>query len=517
MTVFDLSFTPPREVEFPAGRRIIQTAYPNDAFWSAWRRAKDSLRSMGFQVTKDADDRWVVHYIREAETLGPAPETVGYALRQTTGLLSYQVPHAATLCAALHKYGSALDASDTGTGKTYAAIAVARELGLTPAIVCPLSVIASWRRVLAVFKINPVFVMNWEGCKSKRFAHGLFLPTKDYQWKLGKKILLIFDEAHKAKGEYTLNAKMVIAAKRQNLPLLLLSATIASTPREMRAMGFALGLHSLIDFRQWTMQLGCFENQWQTWECSDPKEAMKKVSAEVFPAKGNRIRIQDLGSDFPECQIIAECYEVENADAQNKRYQILVREIEKLKEQRKANIQSAILTLNLRYRQFAELGKVEVLEELAKDAVENGLSVALFVNFSDTLHELERRLKAVTIHGHQSGDERQRSIDAFQENRARIIVVNSQAGGAGIGLHDLTGDHPRIGYVCPTYSAMILKQVLGRLPRAGGKSKALYRLVYAKGTIEEAVCKSVAHKLEAISTLNDGDLMEPDILGVLGK
>lgn len=517
MTAFDLTLTPPKSLETPAGLRLVQSAYPTDAFWRAWRNAKDSLRSMGFQVTKDADSRWIVHLVRVPETLSPAPEAVGYALRQSSGLLAYQVPHAAALCAALHKFGSALDASDTGTGKTYSAIAVARELGLTPAVVSPLSVIPSWRRVLAHFRIEPLFVTNWESCKSKRFAHGQFLPTKDYQWKLGKKVLLIFDEAHKAKGEYTLNAKMVIAAKRQNLPMLLLSATIASMPREMRAMGYALGLHGLIDFRQWSMALGCYENQWQAWECLDPKEAMRKISAELFPAKGNRVRIQDLGTAFPECQIVAECYDTKIADQQNKKYQALVAEIEKLKAAKKNNIQAAILTLNLRYRQFAEMGKVDILEDLAKDAVENGLSVALFVNFSETLFELQKRLKAVVVHGQQTGEERQRAIDAFQENRARIIVLNSQAGGAGIGLHDLTGDFPRIGYVCPTYSAMILKQVLGRLPRAGGKSAALYRLVYAKGTVEEAVCKSVAHKLEAISTLNDGDLMEPDILGVLGK
>jgi hypothetical protein len=375
----------------------------------------------------------------------------------------------------------------------------------------------SWRRVLKHFQIKPIFVMNWEGCKSKKFVFGGFDAQDVYSWKLGKRVLLIFDEAHKAKGEYTLNAKMVIAAKKQDIPSLLLSATIASSPREMRAMGFMLGLHSLSDFRAWTLGHGCYQNQFNGWECANPKEAMQKISGEIFPAHGNRIRIADLGDAFPECQIIAESYPTKDVKKQNSEYQKLIAEIEKLKEAKKQNVQAAILSLNLRYRQFAEMCKLDTLEDLARDAAENGMSVAIFVNFTDSLIELCGRLKAVAVHGQQSAEERQRSIDAFQSNKARFIVLNAQAGGAGISLHDLQGDAPRIGLVCPTYSATILKQVLGRIHRAGAKSKALYRIVYAAGTIEESICKSVARKLEALSTLNDGDLMEPDILGVLGK
>lgn len=520
MSGFNLAFTPPKEVETKFGRRVVQSAYPNEEFWSAWRKAKDSLRSMGFAVTRDHENRWVVHLWREAppELPKPPPEVVGYELRQTKGLLPYQVPHAAAICAALHKYGSALDASDTGTGKTYSAVAVARELGLIPAVVCPISVMESWRRVLALFGIEPHFVMNWEGCKSKRFAHGDLLMDGSYRWKLGRKILLIFDEAHKAKGEYTQNAKMVIAARKQEIPMLLCSATIASTPREMRAMGYALGLHALHDFRSWSLKLGCYQNQWNGWECSDPKTAMKEVSAELFPAKGNRMRIAELGDAFPDCQISADVYTVKNSDAQNKEYAKLLAEIEKLKAKKERNIQAAALTLNLRYRQLAENLKIDLLEELALDYAENGLSVAVFVNFTATLEDLSARLKgAVVVHGQQSATERQASIDAFQENRTRFIVLNAQAGGTGISLHDLHGGHPRVGLICPTYSATVLKQILGRIHRAGGQSKALYRLIYAKGTVEEKVCRSVAHKLDAIATLNDGDMMEPDVLGVLGK
>lgn len=512
---FDLEFSEPIFITTKLGPRKMQRAFPTTAFWAAWRTAKDSLRELGYEVTKNSDHRWVVNRVLTPKEDKPAPEVVGYKIKQVTGLLPYQVSHASAICAAIYKHNSALDASDTGTGKTYCALAVCREFGVTPAIVSPLSVIPSWLRVLRHFQMKAVFVHNWEGCKSKKFAYGSFDENDKYTWKLGKKVLLIFDEAHKAKGEYTLNSKMVIAAAKQEIPLLLLSATIAANPREMRAMGFALGLHTLIDFRSWCLGHGCFQNQWNGWECANPKEAMARISSEIFPAKGARMRIAELGDAFPECQISADAYQTKAVKKQNDEYRRLLAEIDKLKAAKKQNVQAAILSLNLRFRQFAEMCKIDLLEDLAKDALENGLSVAIFVNFTDTLLELCGRLKAVAVHGQQTGEQRQKAIDAFQTNASRVIVLNIQAGGAGISLHDLEGGFPRLGLVCPTYRATDLKQVLGRIHRAGAKSKALYRLIYAAGTIEESICKSVAHKLAAISTLNDGDLMEPDILGVL--
>ena len=66
-------------------------------------------------------------------------------------LLDFQIPHVNFLKSAIQKHGRALDASDTGTGKTYAAIAMCVELGLKPLIICPTSVMSNWLSVLKIF------------------------------------------------------------------------------------------------------------------------------------------------------------------------------------------------------------------------------------------------------------------------------------------------------------------------------------------------------------------------------
>ncbi len=49
-------------------------------------------------------------------------------------------------------------------------------------------------------------------------------------------------------------------------------------------------------------------------------------------------------------------------------------------------------------------------------------------------------------------------------------------------------------------------QALGRVHRAGGKSRSRQLVVFAAGSIEEEICASTRRKLNSIATLNDGDL-----------
>jgi len=142
---------------------------------------------------------------------------------------------------------------------------------------------------------------------------------------------------------------------------------------------------------------------------------------------------------------------------------------------------------------------------MAENLVEQGNSVVIFTNFMATCRTLMERLGAVGVHGEQTDEERQRAIYEFQENKKNVIIVQIQAGGVGLSLHDTKG-RPRVSLICPTYSAIDLKQALGRIHRAGSKSRALQYIVYAANSVEEQVARKTKKKIEQISLLNDGDL-----------
>lgn len=77
-------------------------------------------------------------------------------------LLDYQIPHVDKLIRGLNQYNVVVDASDTGTGKTFSALFTAKKLNLRPFIVCPKCVISSWKRVANSIGIDPIMVINYD-------------------------------------------------------------------------------------------------------------------------------------------------------------------------------------------------------------------------------------------------------------------------------------------------------------------------------------------------------------------
>jgi superfamily II DNA or RNA helicase len=220
------------------------------------------------------------------------------------------------------------------------------------------------------------------------------------------------------------------------------------------------------------------------------------------------MRIKDI-PDFPENEIVAEAYELSDH---------ATKETEKAYEEAKAEIEENAdtnpLVVLLRARQKAELLKVDLLADMAEDLLdEDNKSVVIFTAFRETQRMLQiefgrRFAQPVTcqILGEQSAEGRERSIQEFQHGDRRIILVMIQAGGVAISLHDEVGDRPRVALICPTYSAVEMKQALGRVHRASGKSKCLQRIIFAAGTVEEEACKAVRRKLANLDLINDGDL-----------
>ena len=175
------------------------------------------------------------------------------------------------------------------------------------------------------------------------------------------------------------------------------------------------------------------------------------------------------------------------------------------------------LTVQLRTRQSVENLKVPVIVELAMTAIYEGIKPVIFVNFRETLDAIVEELEnkkfsnLSQIHGGQTEDERTSHIEAFQDNFSQACICTVQAGGVGLSLHDTDGNHPRMSIISPGFSAIDLKQALGRIHRSGGKSVARQYIVFASDSVEDEVCKAVNRKLNNLDLLNDGDLNDPII------
>jgi hypothetical protein len=457
-----------------------------------------------------------------------------------TLLFDYQVHPARQILRAItqgsgeYGYPGAWDCSDLGTGKTYQVLAACIASGLEIAVICPRSVIMAWRRAFAHFKFPARMIRNYESLatgrrdyvKMEHYEVEKGKKMRRFQWQLDPKdTVLIFDEAHKVKVAGTLNQGLAIAAIRQRFPAVFVSGTMASNPTHMRATGRAVGLHhDDATYVQFLNRNGCYgkNKSGKGWKfCGDTKDgefAGRRILASlhrtIFPARGARTRIEDLGDRFPETQIIAEAFETGEAAQIQQAFRDAQYAIEKLRAQGDINddeVRNLRMSAYIRAWHASERLKVEAIIEMVHDELEENRSVALFVNFTDVREELMKKLNTrCAIYGTQHQRERDYWIDEFQADRQRVIVCNIAAGGVGISLHDLNGKHARTSIILPTNRVVDVTQALGRVHRAGGRSRSRQIILFAADTVEESICERLRNKMGQISTLNDGDLYPED-------
>lgn len=415
--------------------------------------------------------------------------------------LPFQEPSVQRHLEVLARAPGSLEASVPGFGKTYVAAFVCRELGLTPCVVAPKSVLPHWRRALDAAGTNaPAFVANPEQVKLDRFQHGEWkIRNRQWLWDLPSHPLLILDECHRYKARTSQTAKLMVAAARQGIPTLAASATAAKDPMDLYALGLLLNLHTGPDFEGFCFQHGMVRGALD-FKFSGKLADLERLHRLIFPAHGYRATYADIPG-FPESLTIPLGVDVEGVGSVNELWD-RVRELEELKE-----TATEAVTVRLRARQLAELRKVPAFTELVKDHLEEGMSVAVFLNFSDSIDALLTKFPhAGVIRGGQSEHVRQHAIDEFAADRSRLIICQAAAGGVGISLHDQLGTHPRVSLISPPESAVLLVQILGRIRRTGAKTPALQKIVFAERTVEEKVRRAVEMKVEQIETINDGDL-----------
>jgi hypothetical protein len=402
------------------------------------------------------------------------------------------------------------------------------------AVLCPKAVIPHWQKAADEVGAQVRFVTNYEqpriivpkfsrtrldkkgnkaptngaealaikAEKKRTFPWGEWIVRgRSYKWTFPKPTLFVVDECHRCKSKSAQNSIFLTAAAAQNIPTLMMSATVAQDPTDMYSIGYSLGLHNGADWLGWQARYGVARGD-IAWEFLGNDADLQRMNASLFPGHGHRKTFDQIPG-FPETQI--NLYPVSD-DAAASKIEALWQEVEVLEQLREEALEAVVV--RLRARQIAELSKVPSLAELVEESVIAGNSVVVFLNFRESITQLQKILKSPsgTIIGDQSPKVREAWINDFQQDIVNILVCQTQAGGVGISLHDTHGVRPRVTYISPPDSARDLIQALGRVRRDGAKSPSIQNILYLRGSVEERVRKAVERKIHNISLLNDGDL-----------
>ena len=536
--MLDISWSPPYTVrEGFATKWRREWCIPTHmigGFFAFWKSKRFEMLADGFTVTKsEKTGKWYLYETKENVALFKVFENEpvlynkyddkfelpSYNIALADGLRPWQVGAAGKLVSSIKHWGAAIDGSELGTGKTYTSLAVIRELDVPFVVVCPKPVVNQWKKVINNhFHIGKDMegIINYEllirGRKDSDIASFVLhrhAKRATFEWKLPKDTVIIWDEAHRLKNFKTKASKTCIMAHKQGYKQLFLSATIASSPLDLRTIGTCTRLFKTAnEYYQWAYAHGVYKGQWGL-EFNNDAKTLKRINKYLFTQRGVRL-LRDVIPNFPKTEIIVNAYDMAEEDTQKIR-EIYIEMRKELNDLKNRSTGDSEMAIRIRALQKTELIKVPLMEEMIREGMGAGMSTVVFLNYSASIDALAARLNTTCIYDGRNEKVRGKNVELFQSNHELVLVTNIAAAREGLNLGDEEGGHPRLSILSPPYSVLKLKQVLGRVHRENSKTKSIQKILYVAGTQEEDVVDSMGQKLENLTLINNGVITDEDL------
>ncbi|RYE85983.1 MAG: DEAD/DEAH box helicase, partial [Myxococcales bacterium] len=424
-------------------------------------------------------------------------------------------------------------ADDVGLGKTisaWSAVLAAPDV-VSVLVVCPLSVVAHWRRTIERLGDGGrrVIVINYDRL-SKLFEVPAAVRSKVKSKKGVARRgearafdVVIWDESHRCKNPTAARSKLAARLTAESGFSLWLSATAGQNPLELSYLAPLLAsatgsrASDLKDFEGWCLEqgLGVERGAFGRWSWAGDERDCETVRAMLFDGArpvGLRRRPEDIAG-WPEINRILTPVELAGEARQlyDQAWTEFRREMELVP--RGKNPSNALAAM-LRLRQKSSLIRAEGTVELAQELLDNGHQVAISVAFSETLAALDQALTqagfaCARISGAQGAAEREAERLRFQRGDCRVMLFTVEE---GISLHQ--GEHneaPRSEIIHDLrWSAIQMAQIEGRCHRDGRFAQVYW--AYADASIEERIANVVCARLRSMKAMSGDDLQTLDAI-----
>lgn len=408
--------------------------------------------------------------------------------------------------------GNCLISDSMGLGKTIQALAyLALHPEMRPAvIVCPASLKLNWQREAAAWleTEDRIAVIN-SGKVTALELPSIVIINYDILKKWLPELqriepqILIADESHAAKNPKSQRSKALkdLAAVVSH-KILLTGTPVLNRPKELWNQLQIIDPFTYPDkrFFQWHKRYTNATKNRFGWDFSGASN-LDELAASLKTIMIRRTKEQVL-PELPAKRRTTVLIPIDNRKEYNRADNEFLEWMAEQKGAEAAERASNVEQLaKIEYlRQIAVRGKMKQALAWIENFLESGEKLVVFATHKETIHALEREYgsTAVRIDGSVSSENRQKAVDAFQNDPdVKLFIGNIQAAGVGITLTAASN----VAFLELSWTPALHEQAEDRCHRIGQKNAVnIYYLMAAK-TIDASIAAMLESKREVIDQI----------------
>nr|WIL04068.1 DEAD/SNF2-like helicase [Cedratvirus lena] len=461
-----------------------------------------------------------------------APE---YTESKQVVLLPHQVENYERAVNIAHKSHVILDSSDRGRGKSFTALKMAQDFGLSLCVVCPVAVIDNWRKYIAEYGLEEVAVISYQSLRGARgkTKHPLlcirdkeYYATEDFRAEVERGVLLVFDEVHNLMNETSQNKAAhcltkTIMRENSSSRVLCLSATPCCRQRHcfplMKIMGFC-NSSSLYYYdnvaRMYVVEGYGYQELIEKARKINPALALEiyssvslsnRTSSELCYRLFTEVFLPGVRTSMPPDTNIV-------VDAKLGLYNFHPNDVDQLRRAYGAIFASVdtdgILRANItKPCRMIGMACVPTICRLAEQDIALSRKVVIFAEYHDVIDALRIGLlhrNPLVLSGKIAQKQRTHIVSLFNQTNMDypVIICHPRVGGVGIELDDKHGGFPRKTYLIPSYYFIDSIQAAGRTSRANTRSTPIVRIVECNQFSENTkILSSIIQKSIIVKTI----------------
>lgn len=484
--------------------------------WIVPTRSRVDLERMIYQIRQFENINWVNGTEKKEEDIAyDIPELPDLTVPHNLKIQPY--PYQLKGIARGLELKRFMNCDEPGLGKTLQSIATINLADAFPClVVCPSSLKINWQREWEKFTdkkamiltdkvrdtwtfffqtgMHQVFIVNYESLKKYfvqriKKAEGWTLRDVEFRNSINLFKSVIIDESHRCKSASTQQAKFckgICSGKEWVIELT--GTPVVNRPKDLIPQ-LAI-LDRMNDFGGYKPFVDRY--------CSGQREAsnLRELNFNLWKYCMFRREKSLVLTDLPDKIRQVNTCEITNRKEYMDAERDLIMYLQKYKDADDDKIAKAMrgevmVRINI-LRQISARGKVRDVIEFVKDFRENGKKIILFCSLHEVVDQLKRYFPtAVSVTGRDSQDEKQRAVDAFQNNpKADIIICSIKAAGVGLTLTASSN----VAFVEFPWTYADCCQCEDRAHRIGQKDSVTCYYFLGRRTIDEKVYRIIQEK-----------------------